>query len=215
MHGAQRVAYDEVMGFYNEQQANFAEIPKVEVLPLLALLASAHPFRGNVVPAAKAAIAGLRGRIAEVLNAARAEALRTLDDHEARIRASGEFEAIDEPLREQVFMATAQARSAIQEERFVASVHKRVQRYCADDYPAQLALAARLAMPAPKAARLPSGGTAAVRTPPPPVKFTLSTNLRPKCKLTYIATKADLDEWLEALREAAQTELDQGHRITL
>lgn len=215
MHGAQRVAYDEVMGFYNEQQANFAAIPKAEVLPLLALVASAHPFRGNVVPAAKAVIPGLRGQIAEVLNAARAEALRTLDDHEARIRATGEFEAIDEPLREQVFTATAAARTAIQEERFVASVHQRVQRYGADEYPAQLALVARLAIPAPKAARLPTGGTAPVRTPAPPVKYTASTSLRPKCKLAYIATKADLDEWLEALREAAQAELDHGHRITL
>jgi len=45
--------------------------------------------------------------------------------------------------------------------------------------------------------------------------FAPATSLRPDCKLAFIATEADLDQWLAALREAALTEMNNGHRIIL
>ena len=59
MHGAQRTAYDEAISFLGTEEANFAELPPEEVKPLRDLAASAHPFRGNAVPSAKAAVARL------------------------------------------------------------------------------------------------------------------------------------------------------------
>ena len=45
--------------------------------------------------------------------------------------------------------------------------------------------------------------------------YTPVISLRPKCSLPFIATAADLDEWLAALRTAAQAELDKGNYISL
>jgi hypothetical protein len=39
--------------------------------------------------------------------------------------------------------------------------------------------------------------------------------LRPECSLPYIASETDLDQWLAALRTAAQAELVKGNRISL
>ena len=39
--------------------------------------------------------------------------------------------------------------------------------------------------------------------------------LKPSCPLSQITNGAELEQWLEALRTAAQNELDQGHRISL
>jgi hypothetical protein len=39
--------------------------------------------------------------------------------------------------------------------------------------------------------------------------------LRPHCDLPFIATEADLEQWLAALRTAAQAELKNGNRISL
>ena len=39
--------------------------------------------------------------------------------------------------------------------------------------------------------------------------------LRPQCSLAYITTESDLDQWLAALRTAAQAELEKGNRISL
>jgi hypothetical protein len=39
--------------------------------------------------------------------------------------------------------------------------------------------------------------------------------LKVDCPLSQITNEAQLGQWLEALRAAAQVELDQGHRISL
>lgn len=214
MHGAQRLAYDEAMTFWREEQANFSELPRDEVQPLLALAASKHPYRGNLVPAAKAAVAKLQGRLADVLKTEREQALAGLADLETRIRSISEFSALDDAGQQQVLAPTLATRKAIEIDRFVAGIRDRIQRYGAHEYPAQLALASRLATPLPKKRTGTKTGSSSV-PPPPPVTYTPAASLRPQCGLTYIATKADLDEWLEALRAAAQAELDKGNRISL
>jgi len=110
-----------------------------------------------------------------------------------------------------VLALTYAAREAIQTARFVTGIRDRLQRYLTLDYPAQLALASRLAAPAP----LPPGKTGEKSPPPPPVRYTSATSLRPQCSLPYIASETDLDQWLAALRTAAQAELVKGNRISL
>jgi hypothetical protein len=212
MHGPQRAAYDEAMAFLREEEANFAEVPAAEVQPLRDLAASVHPYRGNAVPAAKTAVMKLRGLLADLLKAERAQAIATLDTQEARLQAVDDFAALDDSARKQVVAASAAAREAIQSARFVTGIRDRLQRYTTQDYPAQLALASRLAAPAP-----PPDGKPGTPPPPapPPVRYTAATRLRPQCSLPYIATEADLDQWLAALRTAALAELKAGHRISL
>ena len=114
--------------------------------------------------------------------------------------------------------ATAEDRAAIawlavcKSIRFVTGIRDRVQRYLTQDYPAQLALASRLAAPAPPLPGKPGDNA----TPSAkPVRYTPARSLRPQCSLPYIATEADLDQWLAALREAAQAELEKGNRLSL
>ena len=102
-------------------------------------------------------------------------------------------------------------RSAIQTARFVTGIRDRLQRYTNQEYPMQIALAARLLAPRQKR----SDGDRLTTQPEPSVEYTPASNLRPKCDLLYIANRADLEEWLAALRDAAEAELDKGNRITL
>lgn len=214
MHGAQRLAYDEAITFLNAEEANFAELPAAEVQPLRDLVASPHPYRGNVVPNAKAAVTRLKVLLSDLLTAERAAAGTTITEHEDRIKRTDEFAALDAAQREQVLGASTAARTAIGADRFVSGIRNRLQRYVTREYPDQLALVARLAAPAPPEPPVGPGPTP--QPPRPPVvKFTRAAELKPKCKLSYIATEADLDEWLDALRDAARTELNAGRRISL
>jgi hypothetical protein len=212
MHGPQRIAYDEAITFLREEEANFAEVPATEVQPLRDLAASLHPYRGNGVPAAKSAVSKLRGILADLLKAEREQALATLDTQQARLQAVEDFTLLDESGRNQVLALTLAAREAIQSARFVTGIRDRLQRYLTQDYPAQLALASRLAAPAP-----PPPGKPGEKAPPPPppIRYTSATSLRPHCSLPYIASESDLDQWLAALRTAAQAELEKGNRISL
>jgi hypothetical protein len=212
MHGPQRVAYDDAITFLRAEEANFAEVPAAEVQPLRDLAASAHPYRGNGVPGAKAAVTKVRSLLAALLKAEREQAIATLDAQQTRLQAIEDFAKLDDACRSQVLALTVAARDAIQSARFVTGIRDRLQRYLTQDYPVQLALASRLAAPPP-----PPAGKAGAPTPPaaPAVRYTSATNLRPHCNLPYIATEADLDQWLAALRTAAHAELEKGNRISL
>ena len=136
--------------------------------------------------------------------------MATLDTQSARLQAVEDFALLNDANRTLVLALTVEARAAFQSARFVTSIRDRLQRYLTQDYPAQLALLARLAAPQAK-----TGGQPGDKTPPPPVRYTSATSLRPQCNLPYIATEADLDQWLAALRTAAQAELEKGNRISL
>lgn len=212
MHGPQRVAYDDAITFLREEEANFAEVPAAEVQPLRDLAASAHPYRGNGVPAAKAAVTKVRSPLAALLKAEREQAIATLDAQQTRLQAIEDFAKLDDACRSQVMALTVAARDAIQSARFVTGIRDRLQRYLTQDYPAQLALASRLAAPPPP----PPGKPGAPATPAPvPVRYTSATHLRPHCNLPYLATEAEVDVWLSSLREAALAEIKQGNRISL
>ena len=208
MHGPQRAAFDDAITFLREEEANFAEVSAVEVQPLRDLASSTHPYRGNSVPKAKAAVANLRGILADLLKAERDRALDTVDTQSARLSAIEDFAALNEANRTQVLALTVEARAAITSARFVTAIRDRLQRYLTQDYPSQLALLTRLAAPPAK-----TGGQPDEKTPP--VRYTPATSLRAQCDLPFIATEADLDQWLAALRTAARAELKKGNRISL
>lgn len=209
MNGPQRVAYDESIAFLREEEANFNDLAPEDVQPLRDLAQAATPYRGNAVPLAKAAVTKLRAAIADLLNQERQNASAVLDDHEQRLMALPDFGKLDAAARTQVLAKSTEARVAIQSARFVTAIRDRVNRYRSIDYPAQLALAAELATPTPTPT--PGGGKP---TPPAPT-YVPATSLRTKCKLPFLSTEQEIDEWLAALRESAVTEIKQGKRLSL
>ena len=81
----------------------------------------------------------------------------------------------------------------------------RLNRYRDTDKPHQLATIARLT-----ASRGGTGGDYK-----PSIKVVPASRLTPNCTLSQITSSADLEQWLSALRQAAEAELNQGHRISL
>jgi hypothetical protein len=212
MHGAQRAAYDEALRFLREEEANFGELPAAEVQPLRDLAESAHPYRGTAVAAAKSAVARLRQLLDNLLTRERARATAEIDTQEALLQGSADFGRLSDDERAQVLALSRPARDEVAAARFVTGIRDRVRRYASHEYPAQLALASRLATPA----LVPVGGSGGGEPEPVlEVRYMPSTRLKAQCGLPYIATESELDQWLGALRVAAKAELDQGNRISL
>ena len=163
------------------------------------------------MPLAKAAVTKLRAAIADLLNHERLNACSVLDDHEQRLTALPDFGKLDAAAKTQVLAKSAEARAAIQSARFVTAIRDRINRYREADYPAQLALAADLAAPAPTPT--PGGGKPAPLPPAP--TYIPASSLRTRCKLPFLSTEQEIDEWLSALRESAVTEIQQGKRLSL
>ncbi len=212
MHGAQRKTYDEALAFYREKEANFSEIPDEELVPLRQLAESVTPFRCNVLPQAKAAVSKLRSLIDSRLSAEREAGLAIIDTHEARLVALPEFGLFSETHRGQVLQKSNDARQALKSARFIIAIRDRLNRYTAQDYPAQLALANRLVTPTTTDG---SGDAGKRNTPSGESRYIAASTLRADCGLPYIATVEDLDRWLKALRGVAIAELEKKNRISL
>lgn len=218
MNGTQREAYDSASLFLREEAANLEELPTGELQPLRDLQVSVHPYRGNIVPAAKSAVSRLRRLLDECLSDERGRAVAVIDEHEHKLSNMAEFVALDGADRPSVLAVSGAARDSIRSTRFASGIRDRLNRYVSEEYPAQLALVSRLADADVVAGTDRDGGSdTRIRTEnnTAPVGYTSASSLRPHCGLTYIGSSADLDQWLEALRQAAQVELDRGFRISL
>jgi hypothetical protein len=211
MNGPQKVAFDEALAFLREEEANFNDLSPEEVQPLRDLAMTATPYRGNTLPAAKAAVTKLRIAITGILNHERESAASVLDEHEQRLMDLPDFAKLDPPAKALVLAKSTEARAAITTARFVTTIRDRVNRYRSTDYPAQLELAASLAAPPPAPT---VSGEKPAPVPAAPT-YVPATSLRTKCKLPYLSTEQEIDEWLAALRESAVTEINQGKRLSL
>jgi hypothetical protein len=216
MRGPQRAIYDEAIAFLREEEANFVELSPDEVAPLRSLAGSSRPYVGGLVPAGKLAVTKLRALLAELLKTEREKATDTLCAQEERLATVPDFSTLSISGREQVMTATVLARKEILSARFVSGIRDRVQRYVNQEYPAQVALAVRLVAPKPSPAPAPSGSPTVIpEAPKRQVEYIPSKNLQPKCALAIISSVPELDQWLSALRTAAEAELNKGNIITL
>ena len=211
MNGQQRVTYDEAIAFHREEEANFAELPSAELEPLRQLAGSTAPFRGSVVPQAKAAVAKIRSTIETRLATEREAALAEIERQEARVKELPQFAALGADQQQQVLSKSHNAREAIQGARFISSVRDRLHSYGSTDYPAQLSLATSLGKPTSKYEEGAPTGTSVKDEP----TYIPVTRLRPKCALPYLASEDDVKVWIESLRKTALEEVHKGNRITL
>jgi hypothetical protein len=124
------------------------------------------------------------------------------------------IQIIAEASVQQVLHLTHEARRTITEARFIPAIRDRVSRYTSQDFPTQLELASRLAAAIKAAASGKSRGQLNDPLPKEP-SYVAASSLRVTCGLSYLATEADLDKWLAALRAKAAEELAKGNRISL
>ncbi|NQW39558.1 MAG: hypothetical protein HQ469_10355, partial [Cyanobacteria bacterium] len=202
LNGNQKTVYDEVRAFELRYGDEFADLPAEQVRPLRMLLESDKPYSGGLIPQANSAMAELQSQLAQRLQQAQAEALQQISEQESRLKADAAFQALDGDQQEQVLAATTQAKADVQTASQPGRAVLRVNRYRAEEVPKQLQKIASLAAPGD------SGQSA-------PIKVVAASALKVSCPLSQITTSAELQQWLEALRAAAQNELDQGHRISL
>ena len=202
LNGNQKAVYDQVRAFETRYGDEFADLPADLVQPLRALLSSEKPYAGGLIPQANIAMAELQKQLEQRLQQAQADALQQIAEQEARLKADADFQKLDEEQQAQVLAPTDQAKADVQGASKPGTALLRLNRYRSEEVPKQLQRMAALA--APKDAPAPAA-----------IKVIAASSLKVNCPLSQITTSAELQQWLDALRAAAQAELDQGHRISL
>jgi hypothetical protein len=200
--GNQKTVYDQVRAFETRYGDEFADLPADLVHPLRALLSSEKPYAGGLIPQANNAMAELQKQLEQRLQQAQAEALQQITEQEERLKADADFQRLDADQQAQVLAPTATAKADVQNASKPGTAVLRLNRYRSEEVPRQLQRMATLAVPADAPA-------------PPAITVVAASALKVSCPLSQITNSAELQQWLEALRAAAEAELDQGHRISL
>jgi hypothetical protein len=161
-----------------------------------------RPYTGGLIPQANNAMTDLQKQLEQRLQQAQAKALQEISEQEARLKADADFQKLDPEQQMEVLAPTAAAKSDVQSSNKPGTALLRVNRYRSDEVPKQLQQMASLAAP---------------KDAPSPAVITVvaASALRVSCPLSQITNHVELQQWLDALRAAAQAELDQGHRISL
>jgi hypothetical protein len=202
LNGNQKSVYDQVKVFEARYCDDLADLPADLVTPMRTLLASDRPYAGGLIPQATNAVSELQKQLEHRLQQAQAKALQEISEQEERLKADADFRKLNPEQQAEVLAPTAAAKSDVQGSSKPGTALLRVNRYRSDEVPKQLQRMASLAAPKD--------------TPPLAVITVVAASaLKVSCPLSQITNTADLQQWLEALRSAAQAELDQGHRISL
>ena len=202
LKGNQKSVYDQVKAFEARYGDELADLPADLVAPMRTLLASDRPYAGGLIPQATNAMTELQQQLEQRLQQAQAKALQEISEQEARLKADADFQKLDPEQQAEVLAPTAAAKSDVQGSNKPGTALLRLNRYRSDEVPKQLERMATLAAPPD-------------RPTPEVIRVVPASALKISCPLNQITNTVELQQWLDALRSAAQAELDQGHRISL
>ena len=202
LKGNQKTVYDQVKAFEARYGDDLADLPADLVAPMRTLLTSDRPYAGGLIPQATNALTELQQQLEQRLLQAQAKALQEISEQEERLRADADFQNLNPEQQAEVLAPTAAAKSDVQGSNKAGTALLRVNRYRSDEVPKQLQRMAALVAPPD-------------RPTPEVIRVVPASALKVSCPLTKITNDVELQQWLEALRAAAQAELDQGHRISL
>lgn len=205
LNGNQKKLYDAVKAFAARYSDEFSNLPAEQLQPITELLESSTPYAGGLIPKANNAQTVLEQMLQERLQQAREAAEASLTQQENQLKAGKDFQALTSEQQGQVLQACAAAKTDLQTATKPSAVTLRLNRYRDTDKPKQLAQIAKLAAP--------SGGDGG--DDKPTIKVVPASSLQPNCNLSQITNTQELEQWLSALRQAAEAELNQGHRISL
>lgn len=208
-NGAQKGLYDESRLFYAEQRENFAYLDGPEPDQLRELLARTDIYRGSHMLQARGLVEALRGkvrRLVEEEQVATSAKLQTLLD---RLKAAREWEAGKPAQQVQIEGAFDQFQASLAGHKLIAVIRDHLRRFEEREYPRLLSQMMAWAQPP-----VIDGGEDKGQGKPL-VEF-ISVNAIPiPFAKPWLVDDADIEKYLQAVREAYQKEIARGKRINL
>ena len=202
LNGHQKSVYDQVKAFEARYGDELADLPADLVAPMRTLLASDRPYAGGLIPQATNALTELQKQLEQRLQQAQAKALQEISEQEERLRADADFKKLNPQQQAEVLGSTGAAKADVRNASKPGTAMLRVNRYRNEEVPRQLQRISVLIRPIDQEEDTP-------------ITVVPVSTLQTGCPLSQITNTVQLQQWLDALRAAAQAELDQGHRISL
>lgn len=205
MNGAQLSVYDNIKKLVSGNTANIDFIEGDEFDTLKTLIESNTPYKGNGVQLAKAAQDSLTKKVLEAINKEKEVFHAKINVIELGIKASDEFSKIETIQQDEVLSAVKNYKKAIKEQRFIGNIRDLTRRVDDHLYSDQMNLMVRWLTPKTEEGK-PEYKTA---------KYIKRSNIHIDFNKRELKTEEDVEDYIEALKEAYLERINQNLKITL
>ena len=192
-------------------------------LAVLALVAGAAIWAHARSSAREAVAAELQAQVSERIEAELTQARETVAALKARIEAMSEFSSLTRDQQEQILRPFAVFSESIARQPLIAVIRDTLRRFEENDYQRQLSLLTTWAQPKTYTKPTTDQATITIKddggvTPPPdpkprPIKYVSSSTIKVPFAKAWLADEADVDRYLDSMRQALLDEIRKGKRI--
>jgi hypothetical protein len=217
MNGPQKAIFEEASRVVQEQEDNFAYIQGDEAAQIKAALTDPNGYKGNRLQQVKGELDTLQQKIADQRNRETIDATAALRALEARLRGEAKFSALSTDRQAQMVQPFQRAVESITGQKRIAMIRDLQRRFEDQDYPQLLAQLESWSRPAePKQPTPPSGSsTLPVATPATQPQIVAARSIAVPFDKAWLADEADLNRYLDALRQAWLNEISAGKRVQI
>jgi hypothetical protein len=219
MTGPQKAIFDSARAFVQSQEPNFAYIAGNDPAQVTAALQDPECFKGNRMQQLKSLVDGLQGTVKSQLELEIEAAQTTVNDLKARLHGMADYVALSPDRQEHIETAFAEFGSGLRRQSLIAVIRDYLRRFETADYQRMLSQVSTWALPVPLDPP-PNGGevTSVPRLPataPAAIEYVPSRAIRVAFAKAWLADEADVDGYIESLRNALLAEIRTGKRIQI
>ena len=209
MSGSQREIYDGARRFLETQEANFAYLEGDQATRLREILAEPQVYTGDHMQAAKQLLDTLGTKVAAQVAREREATVEKLRNYQGRLENTKEFAALTGAQQETLRVPFDELAREIQRHRLIAVMRDSLHRFEATRYPTLLHRMTEWA------ARVDEDetGDGAARAGEGEVQYVTRASLSVDFDKPWLADKADVDRYLDALRRTLMKAIEAGKRI--
>lgn len=227
MQGSQKIIYDQARQLVQEQEDNFGYVSSPAIEAITALLADPKPWQGTRLQQTKPQLEALQQAIDEKVAQERTTAVDTLSQLSQRLKGVDGYAQLKPEHKDELEKPFAQAHDALARQKRIAMIRDQVRVFEDQKYPQLLTQLERFLQPvaAPVPAPTPGPVTDGGKTLPPVAPHPPATArettivhrnaVRVAFARPWLATEADVDEYLAKLREALIQEIEASRRVQI
>jgi hypothetical protein len=216
MSGSQKQIYDDARRFLYAQDANFVYIDGDEAGQIRSILDDPACFRSNRMARVKSLLDALRSKVESRLAVEKEEAGRALDERWQRLAGMAEFGDLTPEQQAQLRRPFDERKRMIERQTLIAVIRDSIRRFDDNEYQNLLGKMTFWAQPAPEP--MPEDGTASsggelLREMP--VEYAPLSAIAVPFAKAWLADEADVDAYVEALKQALTQAIAEGKRVRL
>ena len=219
MNGPQKVIFEEARRVVQEQEDNFAYVQGDEAAEIKAALIDPNCYKGNLLQQIKGQLDALQQKITDQRERETGTATTAINALESRLRSMTEFAALPSDKQAQLAEPFLKATQGIVGQKRIAMIRDLHHRFEEQDYPqllAQLESWSRPAAPIQPNQPASSGSqNPPVTTPAAQPQIVTGRSITVPFDKAWLADEADLNRYLDALREAWLKEIKDGKRVQI